>query len=319
MVQEQWRAKTAVDRVGRGKERQVNARFLAMASHYDFEPEFCNPAAGWEKGQVEKNVQDSRHRLRQPMPDVPDLAALNAWLERRCQELWHEIPHGALPGSVADIWAEERTDLMPLPAAFDGFVEHSKRVSPTCLISFERNRYSVPASFANRPVSLRVYPDRLVIAAEGQVLCEHERLIQRSHKQLARTIYDWRHYLAVLQRKPGALRNGAPFVELPTSFKQLQDQMLRRPGGDREMVDILALVLHHDEQAVLAAVEMALAAGVPTKTHVLNLLHRLVDGKVVGGPPLDTPQALILRHEPKANVERYDGLRAQIAGGRYAS
>ena len=131
MVQEQWRAKTAVDRVGRGKERQVNARFLAMASHYDFEPEFCNPAAGWEKGQVEKNVQDSRHRLRQPMPDVPDLAALNAWLERRCQELWHEIPHGVLPGSVADIWAEERTDLMPLPPAFDGFVEHSKRVSPT--------------------------------------------------------------------------------------------------------------------------------------------------------------------------------------------
>jgi hypothetical protein len=95
--------------------------------------------------------------------------------------------------------------------------------------------------------------------------------------------------------------------------------MLRKPGGDREMVDVLALVLHHDEQTVLAAVEMALAAGVPTKTHVLNLLHRLVDGKVVGGPPLDTPQALILRHEPKANVERYDGLRAQIAGRRHAS
>jgi hypothetical protein len=85
------------------------------------------------------------------------------------------------------------------------------------------------------------------------------------------------------------------------------------------MVDILALVLHHDEQDVLAAVEMALAAGVPTKTHVLNLLHRLIDGKVVGGPPLDTPQVPLLHHEPKANVERYDGLRAQIAGGRHAS
>ena len=65
--------------------------------------------------------------------------------------------------------------------------------------------------------------------------------------------------------------------------------------------------------------ELALAAGVPAKTHVLNLLHRLVDGKVVGGPPLDTPQALVLHREPKANVERYDGLRAQIAGGRHAS
>ena len=58
--------------------------------------------------------------------------------------------------------------------------------------------------------------------------------------------------------------------------------------------------MHHDEQAVLAAVEMAMAAGVPTKTHALNRLHRLVDGKVVGGPPLDTPQALILHREPKA-------------------
>ena len=311
--------KTAVDRVGRGKERQVNIRFLAMTNHYVFEPEFCNLAAGWEKGQVEKNVQDARPRLWQPMPNFPDLAALNAWLDRRCLELWREIPHGVLPGTLADAWAEEQTALMPLPPAFDGFVERSKRVSPTCLISFERNRYSVPASFANRPVSLRVYPDRLVVAAEGQILCEHERVIQRSHHLPPRTIYDWRHYLAVIQRKPGALRNGAPFAELPPAFRQLQDQMLRRPGGDREMVDILALVLQHDEQAVLVAVEMALAEGVATKTHVLNLLHRLIDGKTTDGPNIDTPEALILRHEPKANVERYDGLRARIAGDRHAS
>ncbi len=129
--------KTAVDRVGRGKDRQVNMRFLAMANYYVFEPAFCNPAAGWEKGQVEKNVQDSRHRLWQPMPDFPDLAALNDWLEQQCVALWGEIPHASLPGSVADVWATEQAALMPLPPAFDGFVELSKRVSPTCLISFE--------------------------------------------------------------------------------------------------------------------------------------------------------------------------------------
>jgi len=78
----------------------------------------------------------------------------------------------------------------------DGFIELSKRVSPTCLISFERNRYSVPASFANRPVSLRICPDRLVVAAEGNILCEHVRVIQRNHKLPPHTIYDWRHYLA---------------------------------------------------------------------------------------------------------------------------
>jgi hypothetical protein len=157
------------------------------------------------------------------------------------------------------------------------------------------------------------------VAAEGNILCEHCRVIDRSHKLPGKTIYDWRHYLAVVQRKPGALRNGAPFLELPSAFRQLQDHMLRKPGGDREMVDILALVLQHDEQAVLTAVELALAEGVPTKTHVLNILHRLIDGKVIEGPALATPQALTLQREPRANVARYDGLRSQSAGGRHAS
>ena len=92
---------------------------------------------------------------------------------------------------------------------------------------FERNRYSVPASYVNRPVSLRVYAERLVIAAEGQVVCEHTRVIERRHDLGGRTVYDRRYYLAVLQRKPGALRSAAPFVELPPAFKRLQAMLLR--------------------------------------------------------------------------------------------
>jgi transposase len=310
--------RTAVDRVGRGKERQVNARFSAMASHYLFETEFCNPAAGWEKGQVEKNVQDARHRLWQPMPRFPSLEALNLWLEQRCRELWQQTPHGLRPGTIEDTRMEETPFLMSPPRPFDGFVEYTKRVSPTCLVHLERNRYSVPASFANRPVSLRVYPERIAIVAEGQVICEHRRIIDRSHDSPSRTVYDWRHYLAVIQRKPGALRNGAPFAELPEAFRRLQQHLLKNLGGDREMAEILALVLQHDEQAVLTAVEMALQAGAPTKTHVLNLLHRLVDGKPITAPVVDAPQALVLANEPKADVERYDALR-NIREVRHAS
>jgi transposase len=300
--------KTAVDKVGRGKARDVNLRFTALLSHYLFEAEFCNPAAGWEKGQVEKNVRDARHRLWQQAPAFDNLDELNDWLQARCKALWGEIAHGQLPGSVADVWAQERSSLMPLPRPFDGFVENTKRVSPTCLVHFERNRYSVPAPYANRPVSLRVYAHRLVVVAEGQVLCEHARIIHRRHDGLGQTVYDWRHYLAVLQRKPGALRNGAPFTELPEGFKRLQGSLLKQPGGDREMVEILALVLHHDEQAVLTAVELALEAGVPTKTHVLNVLHRLLDGKS-GVMLVNAPQALRLITEPRADVLRYDALR----------
>ena len=144
--------RTAVDRVRRGKERDVNARFATMVSHFLFEAEFCNPASGWEKGQVEKNVRDARHRLWQVVPPFPSLPDLNAWLEERCVALWHEIEHGKLPGTVADVWAQEKPALMPMPRPFDGFVEHTKRVSPTCLVHFERNRYSVPAPYANHPV-----------------------------------------------------------------------------------------------------------------------------------------------------------------------
>lgn len=309
--------KTAVDRIGSGKVRQVNARFQALASHYLFEPDFCNPASGWEKGQIEKSVQDGRGRLWQPMPSFPDRDALNAWLEMRCVELWDEIRHGLLPGTIAEVHAGEVASLMPPGRPFDGFVEHTKRVSPTCLVHFERNRYSVPCSFANRPVSLRIYPDKIVIAAEGQHLCEHARIIDRSHHVPGRTVYDWRHYLAVIQRKPGALRNGAPFAEMPEAFRRLQAHLLKRPGGDREMVEILALVLQHDEQAVLCAVELALEAGVPAKTHILNLLHRLLDKKQAQVPALDAPQALRLALEPKADAGRYDRLRGKAA--RHAS
>jgi transposase len=311
--------RTAVDKVGRGKERRVNTRFSAMVSHFLFEAEFCNPASGWEKGQIEKNVQDARHRLWQPAPNFPSLDALNGWLETRCQELWAETPHGSQPGSVADARAEEVQQLMQLPRPFDGFVEYAKRVSPTCLVHLERNRYSVPASFANRPVSVRVYPERIVVVAEGQIACEHRRFFARSHERKSTTtVYDWRHYLAVIQRKPGALRNGAPFAELPPAFRALQQRMLKTPGGDREMVEILALVLQHDEQAVLTAVELALEAGAPTKTHILNLLHRLVDGKPIDPPAVKPPDALTLTTEPQANVQRYDALR-KVGEARHAS
>jgi hypothetical protein len=89
-------------------------------------------------------------------------------------------------------------------------------------------------------------------------------------------------------------------------------------GGGREMVDILSLVLHHDEGTVLQAVELALEAGVPTKTHVLNLLHRLMDPKQTDHPEIDPPDALALETAPKANVDRYDDLR-QVKEKRNAS
>ena len=300
--------KTAVDKVHAGKRRSVNARFSAMVSHFLFEAEFCNPASGWEKGQIEKNVQDARRRV---WPAVPQhfkhLDELNAWLEDRCKALWQSLPHPEQrQRTIAEVLQDELPALMPVPVPFDGFVEQTKRVTPTCLVHVERNRYSVPASFAGRTVSVRLYPARVVFVAEGQKIAEHVRCIHRSHDG-GRTLYDWRHYLSVAQRKPGALRNGAPFLELPDGFRTLQQQLLQRPGGDKEMVEILALVLRHDEQAVLTAVELALESGAANKQHILNVLSRLL-GEAPPAP-VSTPPTLALQVEPVADMARYDHLR----------
>ncbi len=105
---------------------------------------------------------------------------------------------------------------------------------------------------------------------------------------------------------------------MPEAFRRLQAHMLRKEGGDRQMVDILSLGLHHHEYAVLCAIELALDAGVPNKTHVLNLLHRLIDRTQTDHPEVDPPDALALHTAPKANVDRDDDLR-QAGEKRHAS
>lgn len=155
--------RTAVHKVRPGNQRDVNARFSAMVSYFLFEVEFCSPASGWEKGQIEKNVQDSR-RLWHQSPRFDSLAAVKDWLQIHCIDLWHNIRHSELTQlSVDEVWAQEQSHLMPTPRRFDGF----------CLVNFERCRYSVPPAFANRRISLRVYAQRLVFVAEGQVIAEH--------------------------------------------------------------------------------------------------------------------------------------------------
>ncbi len=304
--------KTAVDKIGRGKARVINKRFLAMTSHYLFDADFCNPASGWEKGQVEKSVQDGRYALWHQAPAFASLDELNDWLERECLALWRAHKHPEQkPLTVQQCWQAEQLHLMPVSAAFDGFTEHSKVVSSTCLVTFECNKYSVPASFANRRISLRVYPDHLDMIAEGRQITSHQRVFSRDHSAPGQVVYNWRHYLLVAQRKPGVLRNGAPFQSLPDAFKQLQQVLIQKTGGDREMVDILALVLHHESEHVELAITSALQSGCVSKDHVINCLHRLIEAT----PPAPVPVAvqLQLTVEPTSDTGRYEQLR-----GRYA-
>ncbi|GAB1384003.1 IS21-like element IS1326 family transposase [Burkholderiales bacterium] len=305
--------RTAVDKVHKGKGRTVNARFAVMCAHYLFDADFCNVASGWEKGVVEKNVQDSRRRIwiEAAQRRFGSLLELNTWLAERCRALWNEVRHPQHSQfSIAEMLEHERSHLMPMPAPFDGYVEKLARVSSTCLVALARNRYSVPCELAGQMVSTRLYPSRVVIAASNSIVAEHERLAGEGQ-----TCYDWQHYLPLLERKPGALRNGAPFRDLPEPLQRLRRGLLRESGGDRVMAQVLALVPGVGLEAVLVAVELALESGPPSGRvsveHVVNVLARLN----APAAPQHAATALRATVAPLADTARYDRLRAFSLAG----
>ena len=297
--------KTAVDKVKKGKGRAVNARFFAMTAHYLFDPDFCNVASGWEKGIVEKNVQDSRRRVwhEAKQERFGSFAELNAWLGLRCRALWSECRHPEYPDlTVADVLEHEQAQLMPMPSPFDGYIEVVARVSSTCLITVQRNRYSVPCHLANHLVSVHIYPEQIAVhAAHERVAC-HARLLGREQ-----ICYDWQHYIALVERKPGALRNGAPFAGMPEPLVKLQTALLRREGGDRIMAQVLAAVPHHGLDAVLVAVELVLESGVASAEHITNVLARLRQAD----SPEHVETSLHIEEEPLADASRYDSLHRE--------
>jgi transposase len=302
--------KTAIDFVFVGKERQFNRRFLELMSHYLIEPTACTPASGWEKGQVEKQVQNMRQGVFVPRLKADSLESLNAIIIQKVEEIETRRKHPEFGDkTIAEVFTEERTILQPLPIPFRGYIERESKVSSTCLVQVDRNRYSVECHYANCVVSVRIYADKIIVIAESKVIGEHRRLFSRD-----KVAYNPWHYVPLLERKPGGLRNGAPFRELalPQSIEQMRHKLLKKRGGDKDFVKILQAIPLHGIDAVLTACELALADEIIQGDYVLNVIGRLRPGILEVAIPL--PVYFELREEPWSDCGRYNGL----LGGQYA-
>jgi transposase len=297
--------KTAVDAIFSGKTRQYNRRFLQMCSHYLVEPVACTPASGWEKGQVENQVGLVRERFFTPRVRVKSLGELNAWLIDRCVAYAKAHKHPERTDlTIWDAFEQERPSLVPYVGPFDGFHSVPASVSKTCLVRYDNNRYSVISTAVGRPVEVHAYAERIVVRQDGKVVGEHPRSFGRGE-----TLFDPWHYVPVLARKPGALRNGAPFREwrLPAAMTSVRRKLKTAPDGDQQMVAILGCVSVDGLAAVEAACEEALEQGVFSAPVILNILARRRDPAPV--PLLQTPATLQLAHAPVADCARYDRLR----------
>jgi transposase len=298
--------RTAVDAVFVGKERQFNRRFLQLMSHHLIEPTACTPRAGWEKGQVESQVKCLRERLFKPRLKFDSYEDLNAYLLELCIAFAKSQPHPEQQDkTVFEVFEAERPVLVNYRGAFDGFHAKSASVSKTCLVRFDNNKYSVSSKAVGRPVDVHAYADRVVLKQDGIIVGEHGRRFGRN--QIA---YDPWHYVLVLSRKPGALRNGAPFKDwpLPASLERVRAKLTGSDDGDRQMVKVLTAVLTDGLQAVEAACTEAIKAGIASADVILNVLARRQ--QAAPATSIAVPERLRLAMPPIADCARYDALRS---------
>jgi hypothetical protein len=279
-----------------------------MCSHYLVEPEACTPASGWEQGLVENQVGLVRERFFTPRLRVKSYEELNVWLLDQCVAYAKAHHHPELRDrTVWEVFEAERPSLVGYAGRFDGFHAVPASVSKTCLVRFDNNKYSVAASAVGRPVEIRAYADRIELRQDGRPVGEHRRSFGRDQ-----TVFDPWHYVPVLARKPGALRNGAPFKDwvLPAGLERIRRKLAGAADGDRQMVGILTAVLSDGLPAVEAACLEALREGVHSADVVINILARRREP----APPITimTPDALRLRHAPAADCDRYDRLRRAV-------
>jgi len=279
---------TAVRKILKDHERDLHERFVTLRSHYLFESIFCNPYAGNEKGDIENLVGTVRRNALTPVPKVKTIDELNthilAWCER--QRSLHQQK-----------WEAEKAALRPIPVAtFRPCTSWVLPVNKLSLVTYDRNRYSVPTEYMGQNLRVDAYSDRLEIWHLDQKVAEQVRLFGRNRNSLQLS-----HYLSALARKPFAVTHAAVVRDLPEPYQQARTLLCEgNPSGYRELVQIL--LLHREfpadalQEAVIRALDRRrlvadeirqdlLNAQAVTCRHGNNITHQLTDVRVPVGRP----------------------------------
>ncbi|MBA3304552.1 MAG: IS21 family transposase [Thermoleophilaceae bacterium] len=250
----------AVARILGGGERQRTRAFAELQSHHLFLDRFGRPGRGNDKGKVEGLVGYARRNFLVPVPEAASFAALNARLERHCLDRLSDRLRGHAE-SIGQRLERDLAALQPRPAVpYEACERKAARASSLSLVRYDRNDYSVPTAYGHRPVLVRGYVEEVVIACGAEVIARHERSYARED-----FVFDPRHYLALLERKIGALDQAAPLQgwALPDEFATLRRLLEARMGrhGKREYVQVLRLLEVFRLADVHAAVREALRLG----------------------------------------------------------
>ena len=310
VAREAWwdNPKTVVLGILKGRERQMNSRYAALASHYDFEPLFCMPAAPTEKPAVEHKVYDLQRRWCTPVPKVQDHDDLNAHLRRCCLAELDRICAGQTQ-TIGQRFAMDKAAALPLPAhAFDPCIRESKKVDKYQTIVLDNNRYSVPRRWAFQAVTAKAYVDRIEIVASHQVVARHQRCYGRSQQVL-----DPMHYLVTLGRRPGALDHSGVYRnwQLPAAFTQLRAALEERHGvhtGSRQYIRVLQLLAEHPQGRVQQAIEYCRTRNLLDAELIRSQAEHLALRQEPAGPEVCAQTFIPEIQVPRVDLSRFNQL-----------
>lgn len=272
--------KVAVAQIlGGGKERRLTHGFLQLKSHYLFAHHFCRIRRGNEKGVVEGLVKFTRLNFFVPVPQVRDFEELNTFLRQRCEEDRQRRLRGQ-SGTKAQLLVEDQAAFLPLPAVpFEACRKVSTTASSLSLVRFDGNDYSVPVRWAHHPIVVKGYWQEVVLCAQGQEIARHRR--NWADEQVT---FEPLHYLALLERKPGALDHARPLAgrPLPECFLLLRRRLEAERDGEgiREYIRVLRLLEKHPLAQLRPAVEQGLKAGALTRDAIAQFLYPQPDWRL---------------------------------------
>jgi transposase len=271
-------SKIAVARIV-GRERELTREFLRLEAHFLFAHRFCRVGRGNEKGHVESLVGYGRRNFMVPVPSFASWGELNVYLEQRCRtdlgrQLWGK------PQGKAERLRRDREALLPLPAeSFEARRIALTRANSLSLVRFDSNDYSVPVAYAHHELSVSGTVEEVRITERDHTVAVHKRIWERQQVS-----FEPLHYLALLERKPGALDFARPLQgwQLPDCFALLRRRLESSLGhqGRREYIKVLRLLERASLPELAKAVMAALAIGATSADAIALILRQRAERAV---------------------------------------
>jgi len=285
---------TVAKAILRGRDRQLNPHYGALASHYRFAPMFCMPRKGQEKSDAERTVFALQRRFATPVPAVKDIDELNRHLLGCCLAERDRTVSGNRAGTIGEMFEVERAHAVELAERpFDACIQHIRQADKYQTVLFEEVRYSVPRPVAFEPVTVKAYLQQIVIVHKGQVVARHPR-----SRTAGDQVLEPLHFLAVLERKPAYLDQTRLFkdyqaLKLPAAFGELRKRLARELGeraGTRHYIRVLQLLGRYNVREVAQAIEACLDRTV--------LRAEVIEQKLAALSALTAPGALATSATP---------------------